>query len=204
MPDSAAQAALKFAKAYTPLGPNNQSSGQLAPVQPWTPTRSMETKTLSNMAINRLKANAPAQGCNMNDVLAYAHMVMKEQAGNCFEQSALVCLFLSTYPGNPDFRLVRLAPPADHIFVVIGQAPGGDGYFPDNFSAWNPGAVIVDPWVGVSVKARNYPEIWKMKLDVMGAVGEELPRETGYGWHKANHASWKNAPTAHRKLSYTI
>ncbi|MEI7870402.1 MAG: hypothetical protein WCI11_21200 [Candidatus Methylumidiphilus sp.] len=203
MPNSVAQTALKFAKAYTPLGPNNQSSGQLAPVKPWTPSRSPETKMLSNLAINRLKANTPVQGCAMGNVLAYARMVMNERAGNCFEQSALVCLFLSVHPDNPYFRLVRLAPPADHIFVAIGQAPGADGYFPDDFSAWNPNAVIIDPWVGISVKARHYPEIWGMKLDVMGAVGEELPRATGYGWHKANDASWRNAPTAHRKLSYT-
>lgn len=203
MADTAGQAALKFAKACTPLGPNNQSSGQLGPLKPWTPTRSMEKKTLSNMAIERLKANTPAQGCTMAAVCDYAKLVMKERAGNCFEQSALVCLFLSMFPGNPYFRLVRLAPPADHIFVVIDQHPDGHGYFPDAFSAWSADAVAVDPWVGICVKARHYPEIWRMKLDVMGAVGEELPRATGYGWHKANDASWRNAPTAHRKLSYT-
>ena len=80
MTDSAASAALKFAKAYTPLGPNNQSSGQLAPVQPYTPTRSMETKTLSNMAINRLKNQTPIQGCDMVAVLSYAELVMNENA----------------------------------------------------------------------------------------------------------------------------
>jgi len=104
MPVSAAQAVLTFAKAYTPLGPNNQSSGQLSPIRPWTPNRSMETKLRSNMAINRLKVNTPAQGCTMDQVLAYARMVMSEQAGNCFEQSALVCLFLYNHPGNLHFR----------------------------------------------------------------------------------------------------
>ena len=202
MTDTAGSAALKFAKAYTPLGPNNQGSGQVAAPKAWTPVKSVETKTLSKLAIDRLKANTPAQGCSMADVLAYAQLVMKEKAGNCFEQSALVCLFLSAYPGNLLFRLVRLQPPADHIFVAIGQNPGGGGFFPDNFSAWNADAVVVDPWVGICVKARHYPEIWRMKLDVMGAVGEELPRSAG-GWLKANDASWRNAPTVHRKLSYT-
>jgi len=202
MPASAPQAALKFARAYTPLGPDNQSSGQTAPVKPWTPARTPAQKQDAKLGVTTLKKIAPTQGCTMTSVFAYAREVMKTKAGNCLEQSALVCLFLSKYPSNPNFRLVALAPPADHVFVVIDQTPNGLGYFPDDFSAWNPNAVIVDPWVGICVKARHYPEIWRMTLDVMGSVGMELPRAAG-GWQKANDASWRTAPTLYQKLSFT-
>jgi hypothetical protein len=40
-------------------------------------------------------------------------------------------------------------------------------------------AAVLDPWLGISVKARHYPEIWRMKLDVMAAGGEELGSVTG-------------------------
>jgi hypothetical protein len=40
-------------------------------------------------------------------------------------------------------------------------------------------ATVLDPWLGISVKARHYPEIWRMKLDVMAAGGEELGSATG-------------------------
>jgi hypothetical protein len=43
---------------------------------------------------------------------------------------------------------------------------------------------------------------WSMKLDVMAAGGEELAGANG--WAKADSAAWKNAPTAHRKRSYTV
>src|SRR5687767_12122810 len=108
MPDTAGSAALKFAKAYTPLGPDNQGAGQASAPKPWTPVASPETKLFSKLAIDLLKKSTPPPGCSMADVIGYANLVMKAKAGNCFEQSALVCLFLSVYPGNIIFRLVRL------------------------------------------------------------------------------------------------
>jgi hypothetical protein len=200
MPVTLAQAALAFAKACTPHGPDNQAVGQLSAPKPWNPGRSPATRQDAKLAVADLKKLAPNAGCSMDDVVAYGREVMKRGAGNCLEQCAAAALYLAGQREQPPFRLVYLAPPADHIFVVLGQAPAGDGSFPDAFAQWSAGAVVVDPWVGICVKARHYPEMWRMKLDVMGAAGEEL---AGGGWKKANAAYWKTAPTAHRKLSYT-
>jgi hypothetical protein len=201
MPITLAQAALKYAKACVPLGPNNQGAGQLAAPKGWNPPRDPLTRHSATVAVNSLKEAAPGPGCTMNEIVDYGRQVMKFGAGNCLEQCAAACVYLAGSSENPQFRLVRLNPPADHVFLVLDQAPDGAGFFPDAFANWNPNAVVVDPWVSICCKAQDYPMWWKMKLDVMAAGGEELAGSGG--WAKANDAAWKNAPTAHRKLSYT-
>lgn len=196
-----AQAALKYSKACVPLGPNNQGAGQLAAAKAWNAPRDAMTRQAATLAVNSLKNLAPGPGCTMDQIVGYGREVMKHQAGNCLEQCAAACVYLAGSSENPVFHLVRLNPPADHIFVVLNQVPAADGFFPDDFSNWNANAVIIDPWVSICCKAVDYPMWWKMKLDVMGAGGEELAGSGG--WAKASDASWKNAPTAHRKLSYT-
>ncbi len=198
---SLAQAALQFAKACTALGPDNQGTGQLSAPKGWNPGRDPMTRHAASVATKATKAMAPAQGCSMNELVDYGRQVMKGQAGNCLEQCAAVCLYLAGRRENPVFHVVRLQPPADHVFVVIGQAPAGDGSFPDDFAQWSAQAVIVDPWVSICCKAQDYPFVWKLKLDVMGASGEEVAGSSG--WAKADSASWKNAPTSHAKQSYT-
>ncbi len=200
MPTTLAQAALKFAKACIPLGTNNQGVGQLSAPKAWNPPRAASTRQDATLAVNKLKEITPAPGCTMEQVVEYGRQVMKIKAGNCFEQCAAACLYLSGRVENPQFQLVRLNPPADHIFLVLDQAPGHDGFFPDNFTNWNANAVVIDPWVSICCKARDYPMLWGMKLDVMAAAGEELAGSNG--WSKANHATWKSAPTTNRKLSY--
>lgn len=201
MPITLGQAALQYAKACAPLGPNNQGAGQLSAPKAWNPSRNAATRQAATLAVNALKISAPGPGCTMDEMVAYGRQVMKEKAGNCLEQCAAACLYLSGSGEHPQFRLVRLNPPADHIFLVLDQAPNATGFFPDAFAEWNANAVIVDPWVSICCKARDYPTWWKMKLDVMAAGGEELAGSGG--WAKANDAAWKNAPSAHRKLSYT-
>lgn len=196
-----AQAALSFAKLVVPLGTNNQGVGQLAAPKTWNPPRDPATRQAATLAVNHLKNLMPGPGCTMDQIVAYGRKVMEQKAGNCLEQCAAACLYLAGRSENPQFLLVRLAPPADHIFLVLDQAPGPDGFFPNSFAHWSANAVIVDPWVSICCKARDYPMWWKMKLDVMAAAGEELAGSNG--WAKANDAIWKNAPTAHRKLSYT-
>ena len=195
MPITLAQAALKYAKSATTNGPNNIGSGQLSAPKSYTPKRDPGERMAASASIMHLKTMAPAKGCAMKDVLDYGRQVAKSGAGNCLEQCAAAAVYLSGQ-NVPSFHLVSLAPPADHVFVVIGQDPAG-GKFPDDFSAWNADAIIVDPWVGICVKAQNYPEVWKMKLEVMGAVGQEMSAASG--WKKADDAYWKTAPLAHAK-----
>ncbi len=201
MPITLAQAALRFAKLCIPLGPNNQGAGQLSAPKAWNPPRDANTRFLATLAVNSLKTLAPGPGCTMDQIVAYGREVIKQKAGNCLEQCAAACLYLAGSSEQPDFRLVRLNPPADHIFLVLNQAPDASGFFPDNLNNWNVNAVVVDPWVSICCKARDYPFLWGLKLDVMAAAGEELAGSDG--WAKASDAAWKNAPTAHRKLSYT-
>jgi hypothetical protein len=195
------QAALQYAKACVPNGTNNQGAGQLAAPKAWNPPRDPMTRQMATIAVNNLKTAAPGRGCSMDEIVAYGRQVMKQKAGNCLEQCAAACVYLAGSNEHPQFRLVLLNPPADHIFLVLDQAPDATGFFPDDFANWNANAVVVDPWVSICCKARDYPMWWKMKLDVMAAAGEELAGSGG--WAKANDAAWKNAPTAHRKLSYT-
>ncbi|MBD8531013.1 MULTISPECIES: hypothetical protein [unclassified Massilia] len=202
MPISLAQAALKYAKACVPNGPNNQGAGQLSAVKAWNPPRDPATRLSATIAVNALKLVAPARNCTMADIVAYGRQVSSKKAGNCLEQCAAACVYLSGSSELPQFRLVCLEAPADHIFLVLDQLPDGLGYFPDNFANWNPNAVVIDPWVSICCPAQDYPMWWKMKLDVMAAGGEELAGAGG--WAKANDAAWKTAPTAHRKLSYTV
>lgn len=201
MPITLAQAALKFAKVVAPLGTNNQGVGQLSQPKAWNPPRDPGTRLQATIAINALKTAAPNPGCTMDAIVQYGRDVMQRQAGNCLEQCAAVCLYLAGSAENPQFLIVRLNPPADHVFVVLDQLPDGTGFFPDNFANWDANAVIIDPWVSICCKARDYPFLWSLKLDVMGAAGDELAGSGG--WAKADDANWKNAPTAHRKLSYT-
>lgn len=201
MPITLGQAALKYAKACVPLGPNNQGAGQLSAPKAWNAPRDPMTRQSATLAVNSVKNLAPGPGCTMDEMVAYGRQVMIHKAGNCLEQCAAACLYLAGSSEHPQFRLVRLNPPADHIFIVLGQAPDGEGFFPDDFANWSANAVVVDPWVSLCCKAQDYPMWWKMKLDVMAAGGEELAGSGG--WAKANDASWKNAPTAHRKLTYT-
>ena len=97
---------------------------------------------LANVAVQSLKTMMPEPGCTMDEVVAYGREVMKHRAGNCFEQCAAGCVYLAGSHERPQFRLVRLSPPGDHIFLVFNQDPDGAGFFPDDFANWNAGAPI--------------------------------------------------------------
>ncbi|MES2771456.1 MAG: hypothetical protein V4623_05670 [Pseudomonadota bacterium] len=197
-----AQAALRYAKACIPLGCNNQGVGQLSKPKAWSPTRDPLIRYEASSAVVHLKTLSPQQGCTMQEVVAYGRKVMQYKAGNCMEQCAAACLYLSGSHEKPVFRLVQLQPPGDHIFLVLDQLPEKNGFFPDNFADWNNQAIIIDPWVSICCKANDYLMWWSMRLDVMATAGEELA--TSKGWKKANSLEWKNAPSTYRKLNYTV
>ena len=200
MPVTVAQAALRYAKACTTMGPNNQGSGQLSAPKAWTPRRDPMQRMMASGAIMELKLTAPQRGCSMDEVVAYGRKVATSQAGNCLEQCAAAAVYLSGRQDAGPFNLVELAAPADHVFIAMDQPENPDHTFPDNFALWDANAVVIDPWAGICVKARHYPEIWRMKMEIMGAVGEEL--SSAGGWMKANNAYWTTAPTAHAKLAF--
>jgi hypothetical protein len=114
-------------------------------------------------------------------------------------------VYLSWQLGEGGFDLVYLAPPGDHIFIVIGESADASGKYPRSFGAWTDQAVVCDPWAKLACPAREYPRRWQEKLDKWGARGLELSRmsDTGGGWLKATNSFWYEAPIEHDKLSYT-
>ncbi|WP_330924246.1 hypothetical protein [Candidatus Sororendozoicomonas aggregata] len=192
-----AQAALRFANAHTSLGCGNQRAGHLSGIKPWTPELP-DSKKAEKIIVNSRKSRENY----FLEEEEYIFEVAQSQAGNCGEKSSLVCFFLSQQPDFLIYHEVSIWP-ADHTFVVMNQRPNRKGQFPDNFNDWNEDAVIIDPWLGICGPARHYPELWRMKLDTMAAVGVEL--SNGYGlisrkWHKANAELWQKMPESNKKF----
>lgn len=200
MPISLAQGALIYAKMSTPLGTDNKGFGQLSPIQPGAPVRDGDTRIAAMQAVTDVKAFMPPRGCAMDDVLAYGRRVGKHGAGNCLEQSAAAAVYLSGQADSPYFNLVELEDPGDHIFVVLNQRPDNAGKYPDSFADWDDDAIIIDPWVDLTCKAKHYPAQWKIKLAAFAAVGGELAGKNGRA--KASDSSWMNALTANGKKSF--
>ena len=183
---SVAQAALRFANTHTSLGSSNLGVGHLTAIKPWTP-RLLDPDALNNILLSSRLERA---NCSLKD---YVSAVTKSQVGNCGEKNILVCYFL-LQQATPVICDRVLLWPDDHEFVVLNQKPSEQGLFPENFNDWNDDAVVIDPWIGICASARHYPELWRMKLDTMAAVGIELraPCFEKGKWLKANVSSWKN------------
>ncbi len=188
------EAALRFANAHTPLGSSNQRVGHLSAMKPWTPQ--LPDPEVAEEVIDQLRDQAFRLSNS-----EFISEIQRGQAGNCGERCQLVCYFLSQQPDPPIYYRVTLHP-GDHGFVALNQKPTKQGLFPDNFNDWNDDAVIIDPWIGICAPARHYPELWRMKLDTMAAVGIEL--SNGYGpegrnWLKANSDYWQKVPDVNKK-----
>lgn len=198
-----AQAALRFASAHTPLGSSNMGVGRLSAIKPWTPNLpdpEAIDKVLEDSR-DRVKRERRRKGKNYS-LDDYVAEVARSQAGNCGEKSILVCYFLSQQPDPLIYYRVSLWP-NDYSFVVMDQKPNiKEGLFPCNFKDWDENAVVIDPWLCICGPARHYPDLWRMKLDTMAAVGIEL--SNGYGsegrnWLKANSDYWQKVPDVNKK-----
>lgn len=200
MPISIAKAALMYAKNSTSLGTNNQGFGQLSAPSPNAPKRDGDTRRLASERIQKLKLTPLTPGCSMDEVLGYGRKVSREQAGNCVEQCAAAAVYLTGQSDCPYFNLVSLAAPADHVFIVLSERPDDSGDYPMNFNNWSDDAVIVDPWVGVTCSAKDYPIKWKAALTAFASLGGEIAG--AMGWKKASHVDWMNAVTANGKVSF--
>ncbi|WP_330924344.1 hypothetical protein [Candidatus Sororendozoicomonas aggregata] len=189
---SIAQAALRFARYHTRFGACNLGAGHVNPVKPWTPYFSP--------ANARLLCEIRQQTARATDLCSYISIIMKGGVGNCGEQACLVHFYLHSLPENPPVCYMVKLSPDDHTFVVLHQHPDEQGLFPKNFSDWDEDAVVIDAWAGICVAARHYPDIWRMTLDTMGAVGIELDTfvsEDGkegkrkFKWLEANDPFWR-------------
>ncbi len=193
---SMAQAALCFANIHTSLGSSNLGVGHLTAIKPWTPC--LPDPDVINYML--LSSRPKRANCGLKD---YVSAITKSQVGNCGEKNILVCYFLLQQATPVKYHRVFLWPD-DHEFVVLSQEPSEQGLFPENFNDWNDDAVVIDPWIGICASARHYPELWRMKLDTMAAVGIELraPCFEKGKWLKANVSSWKNMLDNNQK--YTL
>ncbi|WP_330924345.1 hypothetical protein [Candidatus Sororendozoicomonas aggregata] len=186
---SLAQAALRFAKHHTPRGSANQGAGHVKQAKPWTPYFPPENRAL--VAQLRYRRKTEVSGANADD--KYVELIKEAKVGNCTEQSFLVYYFLLHQHNPPECHMVSLSP-GDHVFVVLNESPNEEYLFPDHFNDWREDAVIIDAWVGICVAARRYPDVWRMTLDTMAAMGIELCLDTGndegsrdiYQWLEAN------------------
>ncbi|WP_330924343.1 hypothetical protein [Candidatus Sororendozoicomonas aggregata] len=189
---SIAQAALRFAKYHMRRGAGNLGAGHVNPVKSWTPCFSSENATL----LDKVRQQT-AKATNLSNLIRF---IMKGGVGNCGEQSCLVYFYLNYLQDNPPVCYMVKLSPDDHTFVVLHQHPDEQGLFPKNFSDWDEDAVVIDAWAGICVAARHYPDIWRMTLDTMGAVGIELDTIVSknnkegteeFKWLVANDPFWR-------------
>ncbi len=102
-----------------------------------------------------------------HDQLTYS-TIDKLTIANCHDLSFLVWQDLMDSTWNNDknelgrVAVVNLVP--DHVCVALGQEPLKDEKFPDDFSDWDPNAVICDAWAGIVCPATEYPKVWREKM----------------------------------------
>ena len=99
-----ARLAVRYAKAATPLGTDNQ--------KPQRPNREMTPDEVA-AAMERMRASqkimeirSPAlqDGCTMDEVQKYGRSVAAKGAGNCVEQCAAAALYLQGQANCPPVR----------------------------------------------------------------------------------------------------
>ena len=162
----------------------------------------MERKLNLDMAFSKLvPSRLGTQNSGMNKFIAHGETARRVGAGNCQEYAACACAALNSLDTPPQFDAVYLEG-GNHIFVAIGQEPDDNGVFPKDFSTWNSGAAICDPWANLAVSARSYPSAWKERLRGWNNLGIMLKGENN-DVRKPTHTSWYDAPVNSRKLSYT-
>ena len=146
---------------------------------------------------------------DMAQVVAYGKAAAKMGAGNCMEFAAVACVKLNTLKNVPNYYAVELGPPADHVFVVIGQDPGDNGRFPMDFADWDATAAVCDPWAHIACLAQQYPAEWKQTLGIWDANGMQLPIKVTTGlyfggaakWVSPSDPAWVDAPETSEKLN---
>lgn len=126
---------------------------------------------------------------DMDQVIAYGKAAAKIGAGNCMEFAAVACVKLNKLRGVPPFYAVELEPPADHVFVAIGQDPDGTGEFPMDFADWHSNSAICDPWANIACQSPNYPTEWHDKMDKWNLARKELPKPK-LGVHFGGMSEW--------------
>lgn len=91
---------------------------------------------------------------------------------------------------------------------MIGQDPGADGTFPQDFAAWGADAAICDPWINVACLASEYPDRWVAGLDSWTGSGMQIQAKadgmegamaSGGKWIAPEE--WGDAATANDKIA---
>lgn len=123
----------------------------------------------------------------------------RHRAGNCDEQAFLVQASLRARGLRADlvaFETVdwwargrRLAE-ANHVFVVVGLAPGANPAIP---STWGPDAVIADAWSGLAGPAaptleKIYDKVFRLERSHQIPSLRTVNYEDLYGWSRNWHA----------------
>ena len=160
--------------------------------------------------LRRMQRGAPQAGCSMDDIIRYGGHACSLRVGECFEYCAVVCCYLDKIREGQEALPLSLAvipSPYFHYFVVIGDEPIQGGFYPNNFTEWNAGTVVVDPWMGICCSARDYPREWFTMLTLQAHMELEMQVHHRHGpstWEAANNAYFLNMITEQRKLQYTL
>jgi hypothetical protein len=168
-------------------------------------------------------------------ILRYNYQMSKRGVANCSQCAGLAYISIQDQlegqrrSDRPNVDIVKLAPPGDHLFVVIGEKWPTEKrefeigpnrrrqtycVYPRKFAGtesgagWSEDAWIVDPWIHVACRAREYPIQWykamikwnrwrrQIYTDVTAAVNELGT------WVPAS--SWRFVVTRYHKLSLTF
>jgi hypothetical protein len=182
---------------------NKRRLGKYANQQSWERAQ-YEAKLKHGNLRRGANADSAFPTWNIKQVAAYGKKAEAAGVGNCMEMAAVACGYLSSVKGAPAFHVCTLSPPADHVFVVIGQDPQ-KGRFPDDFSTWDDEAAVCDPWANIACLANDYPQAWDSKMEKWASRGKEIQGGEDKGamalapkW--ISPADWKSLPTKHGKI----
>ncbi|MCX5790584.1 MAG: hypothetical protein NTX64_19120 [Elusimicrobia bacterium] len=128
-------------------------------------------------------------------------LVAKYRAANCNEQAFLAQAYLRGLGiradlvafETMDWWTKQKMPSANHVFVVLGLAPGANPAVP---STWGPDAVIADPWGNVAGPAQAsldtiLNDIFKLDRTHQIPSFVKVNYEDLYDWARASHGAGK-------------
>jgi len=147
---------------------------------------SIESKSYRTPAVSRL----------YDDALAILKVATSHRSGNCDEMSSLSAFYAYRDYNVPQdcLYVVTVSPPADHVFCVVTEQAVQDtdqlfasvtAFVNDDVAKmW----VIIDPWLHVCCRVKDYLTKANEQLDKWGAAGKRIDwfGSLGDGWYAPN------------------
>ena len=165
----------------------------------------IQLKKISKRKLNSAESDnyrTPYVPCRYDDALAILKIPRDHRSGNCDEMSSM-----SAFYAHRDYMVAKdrlyiadIGAPADHVFCVVTDAggAGGDVQF-DTVTAFTRSAaamdwVIIDPWLHVCCRGRDYLIKGNEQLGKWGRGGKRVSwahGSQGSGWYPP-HGEYKD------------